>query len=104
MSARVHPDIRGVWSLTGDGDVWGDVISWCFDVAEVLTVAGEYVPASWEFRPSPLLNEDNVRESWPESELLDMYDDGSITGDDLRESGEVFIRYSHILTAMGRDY
>jgi hypothetical protein len=104
MSARVSPAIRGLWSLTGDGDVWGDVISWCFDIAEVMTLAGEPVPTSWEFRPAPGLSEESVSESWPESELLEMYDDGTVSGDDLREAGEVFMRYADILRAMGKDY
>jgi hypothetical protein len=91
---------------SGDNDVWGWAYSHLFDVAFALYFRGESIPPEWKFRNPPPLTEESrvIEESCSLGNLLDFYDAGDITGDELRETGRVLSRYLDHLKYHGRDY
>jgi hypothetical protein len=100
----VNTAIRAEWSLTGDGDRYGDTMEWCFACAYALWAFSSDIPAAWQFRAGAGLTVEDIRDDYPASILLDMLDDGTVTADDIRHAGDVFVRYADVLTAAGQSY
>lgn len=87
------------------GDAWASAMGAWFAIAGVLTIEGESVPASWQYRPSPLQTEEHERDgSWLADYFFDAYRAGDINADDLRHAGDVLMRYSSMLETAGRSY
>lgn len=88
----------------GGGDPWGTAIGWAFAVADVLHfAAGEPVPAEMQYRPSPVQHEVD-RDLYPDAEVLDMYESGELTADDLTTAAKCLSRYLDWCKAAGLDY
>lgn len=85
-------------------DQWGTTMGWLFACADVLHVAGEAVPAEWEYEPGAGLSREGVEESYPDSLLLELLDDDVISADDIRYAGKVLQRYRAQLKLAGQDY
>lgn len=100
-----YKELRFTYSLSSDGDAWGDALTFHFAVAEALTHAGDgEVPAEWGFRDSPQHASPLPADDWPDAELMELTEAGTVTSDDLRAFGHVLHRYLRILRDAGRDY
>lgn len=96
-------------------DPWGTAISHLFSVCDVLSAAGEDIPASWEFRHGayndPTLEEmaddlgsDDPAYAFSAMSMAAYVLEGSISADDLRAWGNVLSRYCDVARANGHDY
>ena len=100
-----YKDLRGEFTLMfGDGDEWGTTLSFWFAVAEVAYHAGTVLPSHWEFRDSPVHEDDWRPEDYPGSIVQEMYDAGEVTEADLISFGNVVTRYANLLKMAGKDY
>lgn len=79
--------LESIYSLSDD--TYEDNLSWCFAVAEVLyyRVPESTVPAEMEFTASPYVDEPSG--DWPTCEVLEGFDGGCFTVEEL----ETFGRY-----------
>jgi hypothetical protein len=101
--------LRWQYNLMACGDVWGETLSFHFAVAATLFHYNpDLIPASWEYRHSPMCD-------WPgecgdtEGDYLgemlsDGWDNAEWNGDDLRLFGDVLSRYASVLRLAGKDY
>lgn len=90
-------------------DVKGWALGWLFPIAETLYVAGERIPESWEFSPSPMLTGMSLDEfrldhdEWQAEEVvfaLRLYG-----ADAVRYVGNVLSRYVELFVrGTDRDY
>ena len=93
------------YSLTGDGDEWGDCMGWLFAVAHVLHHSStEPVPASWQYRDGLGCSGLDSDESYEESILIELWDSGTIDEYDLIEFGNALDVLSDALRAEGLSY
>lgn len=98
----MHPTIQGVFEATDDGDEWGHNREFAFGIAYTLYFRGEDVPNAWEFNPGIATEE--TMECFVADMLLAEYDADTITGDDLREFGNMLDTESEELRAAGKSY
>lgn len=93
------------------GDIKGWALGWFFPIAEVLYVAGESIPESWEFTPSPLLVGISLNDylanwadgTWQTNEAADEYRANGAAG--LVYVGNVLVRYMELFVyGTDRDY
>jgi hypothetical protein len=108
---KAREAIRFELALTcGDSDVYGWCMGWWFPIAEIVyAVDPEAIPRDWQFRPSPFLavdGMDHLRDDpdYETSILLDMFDNGSITVDDLVYWGRALTFYAAQCHLAGRAY
>lgn len=106
----MHPLMRSNLEYGYSGDVWADTMGAWFDIADVLYVSGNDIPAHWEYNqpwPSETVEstmfDPDQGSVFAQTTMLDLRD-GSLTADDLRQAGDVLERYSRILKAQGRSY
>jgi hypothetical protein len=105
--SKLNKEIRFMWSMTDGADPWGEAMGISFNLCDVLTVAGEEwaIPDVVQYRPSPLLNEGDLRENdYQANELLDMLEDGTIDADDMAYAVLTFHRYLNLCKHLGKDY
>ena len=96
------PDsIRGTWSLTGDGDHWGDAMMHAFALNDLASLLG--LTTDPTYTPSPCLSWEPT-DSWPDDIYRDEYRDGLITGDDIEAAIKVFAVLIHGLDLLGLSY
>lgn len=98
--------LKEEWSLT-EGDKWGDTMSWWFAVAETLYHFGYELPREWEFRDSPLHDDDtylDIDDGYEITMLYNMFTNGEVESDDLLLFGHVLFRYANLLRLAGQDY
>jgi len=101
---KIHPAIRTTLTMdSGDGDVFGWGMDHWFDVAETLHRAGETIPTSWQYVPSPVMLS-HEPESIFVADLSADLREGAITPDDLRRAGDVLGRYIQHVKFHGTDY
>lgn len=115
---KVRPNSNPVLDLMRDddmGDPWGTAMGWAFAVAGVLHAAGEEVPASMEYQPSPYvyINPDEVPEEYPDSMVWHLLHrtpgcwvdpDYGATVAELQFAGRCLSRYLGWLRAAGMSY
>lgn len=96
-------------TMTTEGDMsdpWGTVLSTQFDIAEILWIEGEYVPNEWEFRPAAGLHTVSISEYSEDhhSFVAEMWLNGYVDADTMRQAGTILSRYLNILRLAGMDY
>lgn len=96
-------EIMGLYRMSVS-DPWGDTMGMFFAVADVLYhLTAEAIPNSWEYIHG--LGCTGVDpESWPDSEVAELYEAGHVTADDLLYVGNVMDRYAGWLHAAGQSY
>ena len=98
----VRQTIRESWDR---GDVWGSALGMHFAIADTLQLTDNGVPTAWQYRPAALLTEDtHYEESSDSGQLLDAYQMGDVSSDDLVYWGNVLSRYADLCKRAGRDY
>src|ERR1044072_682131 len=105
--AAVPPAIQPPPALASGMDPWGWAIGHHFAIAETLYRAGEWIPATWEYRPGMGVEQGEApdeSDDWSAALLYEMFDDDEIDGDDLRHAGNVLARYCRLCVAQGLDY
>jgi hypothetical protein len=103
VAARDMSPLQHVFALSGgSGDDFGDAADEVTVLGEVLTLIDEPVPSEAEFRPSPLLNRDDL--SWPASEVLQLVEDKAITPDEMRAHITTVIAEIRKLESRGQAY
>lgn len=98
---------RGVFAILPElsyddwEDAYGTASNYFFGIAEVLySVAPESIPDHWEYRhsPFPAKSPAELRDSLPESFVMDALDSGRTVAD-LVHVGTVLVRYIRLLPA-----
>jgi hypothetical protein len=99
-----------------EGDPFGWALGWQFAIAETLHIAGEDVPPSWQFRPSPFMASDDTEElarrarnaegdhSYEDETAAALLLAGDITAEELTYAGTVLARYVRLCELAGRSY
>jgi hypothetical protein len=96
--------LRTQFRITYDGDLWGQAMGWLFAIADYLWhTSPEDIPASWQFRHSPVCNGDNP-DNYELSTIGYMIVNGEITDEDVLTFGKTLGRYANVLRLAGRDY
>jgi hypothetical protein len=105
FSTDGYKHLKFEFATAWDGfDPWASVMEWWFAVAEFLYHEGETLPASWEFRDSPVHAHGYEPEGYPAEMVDDLYDEGLITLADVHALGDVLTKYAGILKLAGKDY
>lgn len=93
------------YSLTSDGDEWGDCMAWFFAVAHVLHHSSmEPIPAGWQYRHAPGCSSLYPLDGYEEEILVSLWDDGTIDEYDLIEFGNALSALDDALKAEGKNY
>lgn len=92
-------DLKNEFRLMDDGDSWGSVMAWWFDIAEEIYFNRDdlYVPDEWSFTPS-LLGPCSDPNDWIPVVLKDVDDPV------LLQFGKLMFRYAQVLKHAGKDY
>lgn len=98
----MNTEAKFLISLDSGDDPWGHAMGHMFAIAHTLYMFGGPIPSAWQYRPG--LREDEPRGEWPDSEWESLYEDGSVTADDLVQAGNVLSRYINILDSKGLSY
>lgn len=98
----MNKHIKELWEISHDGDDWGQCMAFWYAIADTLYREDGDIPNSWQYKPP--LYVDEKPDSWPETEIDHMYQEGVISLDDLTYAGRVFERYSDLLKAQGKSY
>lgn len=86
-------------------DAWDDNMRWCFAVAEVIWhLTAEEVPATMEFNHSPVSDKDTWREEWEVDSIASLYEDGTVTDDDLINFAEYVAAVDADFRSRGENY
>jgi len=104
MHTEGYQALRADFDMAFDpADTWGSVMGWQFGVADVLWHADpDMVPDAWQFRHGAGCDGNSA--DYPDSDIQDMLDDGTVTVEDLAAFGTVLDRYADRLRANGKDY
>lgn len=101
----MNATIQDLFDITDDGDEWGHNREMAWGIAFTLYLRDESMPSAWRFEPSMGITESNTRkECFAADELLTYYDEGTITGDDLRAFGNMLNEQAETLEAAGKSY
>lgn len=98
----MNTTLKNEFKLTNDGDNWGNVMAWLFAIGDYITFeTDDYIPDSWQFRPSPLgANED----CYIFQSLRHLAFEKYVTSADILHFGKVLIRVRDILESKGESY
>jgi len=91
-----HQALTDVWRDSFDpGDPWGSNVSWLFAIADALWHAdSELVPADWEYvHSSACVGMWSREDDWPDGEIVDLIECGTVTSADLLSFGVIVNRY-----------
>lgn len=95
----------GIYLDREHGDTWGASMGALFGICDALRVAGEDIPASWQYRPGMGASDElSPDEDYEAIVITEAVDAGALTWDDVRRAGDVLNRYTHILERAGRSY
>lgn len=101
----MNKTIQDLFDITDDGDEWGHNREMAWGIAFTLYFRDESMPSAWRFEPGPCITEGSTRnECFAADELLTHYDEGTITGDDLREFGNMLNEKADVMEAAGKSY
>jgi hypothetical protein len=101
----MNATIQDLFDITDDGDEWGHNREMAWGIAFTLYLRDESMPSAWRFEPGMGITESNTRnECFAADELLTYYDEGTITGDDLRAFGNMLNEQAETLEAAGKSY
>lgn len=99
----MQKDIKHLIKMSDDGDPWGNAMQFRFGIAELVYRYGD-VPEHWEFEPGLSANETPEEDSFPDSELEYLYQNGYCTLDDMIKTGNILKRYTDHLDNKGLSY
>lgn len=116
---KIHPEIRGTLAMFADGDVYGWAMGGLWGVTDVLYATEGDIPESWQvdykghsrqemltdLRQAVIHVGEYEGDAQPEAcELFYGATQLAFTHDDLRDAGEVLIRYLRFVERAGLDY
>lgn len=106
MSKHQTPLWQAIRNTYDPDDPWGSALDWQVAVAEALHRSGGDVPASWQYRPSPMhrVGQPPDEDVYDAREVWDLLTAGEVTAEDLRAAGEVLARHAARAAAAGHDY
>ena len=98
--------LHAEFAMSDFEDAWGTTLSWWFSVAELLYHKGQELPATWQFRDSPVHDprEYEPEDCYEDQMLSDMWHAGDFFLADLRTFGDVLTKYLGVLKLAGQDY
>lgn len=104
MKRRNHNPILDRMRDDFDIDAWGTAMGWAFGVAEVIHFrTGLDVPAGLGYSPSVIATDVDT-DSYPDNCVLEIFESGIATPEDLVFAAKCLDRYLDWLRAAGLDY
>ena len=85
-------ELRSLFTMSYDSDVWGHASMWMFAVCDVLYHIDPFmIPDAWEYAHG--LGCDGTEDTWPDSEVRELTGDSTVTAEDLLAFGAILHRY-----------